>query len=470
MIFTDPGTYNPGNPDPSYIFALAPDGAASVLIAFPEAGVSERRRGRGRRIDRSGTNPTPATSRRRRPDGTIEDLGRMPGDNPVLDGMKVGADGRLYVTDLVADGIHVLAPDGKVLDFIPTGGAPTNIAFDGETLWVTNAGVLAASTEPSTAGTIQRLRIPGGGAPTYKGVIRGSAHMSERDAFPGLSYKGMTCFVTGGGSGIGLETALTFADLGGDVAVLDRTPGAAAATAGRIESLGRRALAIEGDAGDENDGCRRFRRRPAQQLGPVDVAVACAGVLGEGGPVFTTSVADFEQVMGVNVRGSFLLVREAAKQMRPRRSGAIVLLSSLDGTMAEHGMFSYCVSKGALLNMARAAALDLARDGVRVNCVCPSVTRTPLLEGRLAQIPNGDEVLRAYAERHPLGRVLTPRDIAAAIAFIASPIATGITGVALPVDAGIGATWDNFRDPAWFSQLLTDGRCQSSADRPPSTR
>ena len=81
--------------------------------------------------------------------------------------------------------------------------------------------------------------------------------------------------------------------------------------------------------------------------------------------------------------------------------------------------------------------------------MCPSVTKTPLLDGRLATIPNGDEVLRAYAERHPLGRVLTPRDIASAIAYIASPIATGITGVALPVDAEIGATWDNYRDPPW---------------------
>ena len=156
--------------------------------------------------------------------------------------------------------------------------------------------------------------------------------------------------------------------------------------------------------------------------------------------------------MGVNVRGSFLLVREAAKQMRPRRSGAIVLLSSLDGLQAEPGMFSYCVSKGALLNLARAAALDLARDSIRVNSVCPSVTKTPLLDGRLATIPNGDEVLRAYAERHPLGRVLTPRDIASAIAYLASPVATGITGIALPVDAGIGATWDNFRDPPWVNR------------------
>jgi NAD(P)-dependent dehydrogenase (short-subunit alcohol dehydrogenase family) len=275
--------------------------------------------------------------------------------------------------------------------------------------------------------------------------------MSERTTFPGLSFRGKTAFVTGGGSGIGLETALTLADLGADVALLDWTPGAAAETAKRIEKLGRRALAFEGDEGDEKTVVDAFAATQ-QKLGPVDVAVACAGVLGDGGPVFETPLADFERVMGVNVRGSFLLVREAARQMRPRRAGAIVLLSSLDGLQAEHGMFSYCTSKGALLNLARAAALDLARDQVTVNCVCPSVTRTPLLEGRLATIPNGEAVLRSYAERHPLGRVLTPRDIASAIAFVASPLATGITGAALPVDAGIGATWDNYRDPPWISR------------------
>ncbi|MGD0722856.1 MAG: SDR family oxidoreductase [Roseiarcus sp.] len=279
--------------------------------------------------------------------------------------------------------------------------------------------------------------------------------MNGRAPFGGLSFEGGTAFVTGGGSGIGLETALTFADLGARVAVLDWTPGAAAATAERVEAMGRRAIAFEGDAGDEKTVVEAFEAT-RRRLGDVDAAVACAGVLGEGGPVFETSMADFERVMGVNVRGSFLLVREAARQMRPRRSGAIVLLSSLDGLQAEHGMFSYCTSKGALLNLARAAALDLARDRVRVNCVCPSVTRTPLLEGRLAALPNGEDVLRSYAERHPLGRVLTPADIAAAIAFIASSAAAGITGVALPVDAGIGATWDNFRDPPWIRASRID--------------
>lgn len=274
--------------------------------------------------------------------------------------------------------------------------------------------------------------------------------MSERDRFPGLSFAGKTAFVTGGASGIGLETVLTLADLGANVAILDWTPGAAEATAERVRKIGRKALAFQGDAGDEKTVVDAFARTKAE-LGPVDVAVACAGILG-GGPVFECSVEQFEEVMGVNVRGSFLVVREASKQMRPRKSGAIVLLSSLDGLQAEHGMFAYCTSKGALLNLARAAALDLARDNVRVNCVCPSVTKTPLLDGRLATLPNGDEILASYASRHPLGRVLSPRDIASAIAFVSSPIATGITGAAIPVDAGIGATWDNYKDPPWIGR------------------
>ncbi|MEP7240224.1 MAG: SDR family NAD(P)-dependent oxidoreductase [Devosia sp.] len=274
--------------------------------------------------------------------------------------------------------------------------------------------------------------------------------MSARDSFPGLSHKGRIAFVTGGGSGIGRETALTLADLGADVAILDWTKGAADDTAAEIRRIGRRALAFTGDTGDEKTVVDAFATTRAE-LGEVDVAVACAGILGDGGPVFQNSVADFDKVMRVNVTGAFLVVREAAKGMRKRRSGAIVVLSSLDGLQAEHGMFSYCVSKGALLNLARAAALDLARDNVTVNAVCPSVTYTPLLEGRLAQIPTGKQVLASYAERHPLGRVLTSRDIASAIAYVTSPIASGITGAAIPVDAGIGATWDNFRDPPWIT-------------------
>lgn len=170
LVFSDPGTYNPKAPDPSYIHRLSPDGSARVLVAFPKPvfpnGVTAEPDG-SLAWDESYTGRVG----RIRPSGRIEDLGRLPGDNPIPDGLKVGADGRLYVTDMVAKGIHMLAPDGRPDGFITCAVAPTNCVFDGETLWVTDAGILAISAEPSNEGRIWRLRVPGGGAPTYKGRI-----------------------------------------------------------------------------------------------------------------------------------------------------------------------------------------------------------------------------------------------------------------------------------------------------------
>jgi gluconolactonase len=174
LIFTDPGTYNPAAPDPSYIFALAPDGTASVVVAFPEPVFPN-----GIAVEADGSivwdESYTGHVRRLRPHGAMEDLGRLPGENPIPDGLKIGADGRLYVTDIVAGGIHVLAADGRVEQFIPCGTATTNCVFACETLWVTNAGVLATGTEPSFAGTLCCLHVPGGGAPTHWGTIGQSA-------------------------------------------------------------------------------------------------------------------------------------------------------------------------------------------------------------------------------------------------------------------------------------------------------
>lgn len=274
--------------------------------------------------------------------------------------------------------------------------------------------------------------------------------MAERMPFPGMDMSGSVALITGGGSGIGLETVLTLADLGADVAIFDIAPGAAGTAAALVRAAGRRAVAIEGDTACEADVRRAFEVARTG-LGDIDIAVACAGILGDFQAIDTTTVEQFDRVIGVNVRGSFLVIREAVPQMRRRGHGAIIVLSSLDGLQAEPGMASYCTSKGALLNLARAAALDLARERITVNAVCPSVTFTPLLEARLATLPDGDAVLAAFAAKHPLGRVLTPRDVAATIAFLVSPLATGITGAAVPVDAGKGAAWDNYATPPWLT-------------------
>ncbi len=172
LVFSDPGTYNPQAPDPSYIHRLRPDGTAEVVIAFERPVFPN---GVAAEPDGSIVWDESYTGRvgRIRPDGRIEDLGRLPGENPVPDGLKVGSDGRLYVTDIVAGGIHVLAPDGRPEGFFRCGVATTNCVFDGETLWVTAAGVLAVSAEPSAAGQVWRVHVPGGGGGVWRGRIGG---------------------------------------------------------------------------------------------------------------------------------------------------------------------------------------------------------------------------------------------------------------------------------------------------------
>jgi gluconolactonase len=170
LIFTDPGTYNPTNPDPTYIHALAPDGTAKVVVAFPEPVFPN-----GLVVESDGSvvwgESYTVHVRRRRPDGAIEDLGRLPGNNPTPDGMKISADERLFVIDIAAGGIRVLTRDGKVEEFVAVGKAPTNCCFDGDTLWVTDAGVLADSTEPSSAGQLWRVYVPRGGPKSHLGYI-----------------------------------------------------------------------------------------------------------------------------------------------------------------------------------------------------------------------------------------------------------------------------------------------------------
>ncbi len=174
LIFTEPGTYDPANPDPSYIMAIDPDGRAGVLVDFDEPVFPN-----GVAVEADGsvvwTESYTGRVARLRPDGGREDLGRLPGVRPIPDGLKVAADGRLYVTDIAADGIHILKPDGAHDGFFVCGKATTNCVFAGESLWVTNAGVLATGTEASFGGSLSMVRVPGGGGPVYRGRIAGGS-------------------------------------------------------------------------------------------------------------------------------------------------------------------------------------------------------------------------------------------------------------------------------------------------------
>ena len=171
LYFTDPGTYNPADPDPSYIFALHPDGRAEVVVEFPEPVFPN-----GLAVQDDGAivwdeSYTGRVRRTRGARGALEDLGRLPGENPIPDGMKIGADGRLYVTDLVAGGIHVLSPDGVAEELIKVGAAPTNCLFAGDSLIVTDAGRLADSAEASFNGSLWRIPLGRAGQPVARGAI-----------------------------------------------------------------------------------------------------------------------------------------------------------------------------------------------------------------------------------------------------------------------------------------------------------
>ncbi len=171
LYFTDPGTYNPADPGPNYIFALDPDGSGHVVIAFPTPVFPN-----GLVVEADGSlvwdeSYTGHVRRLRKGSTEIEDLGKLPGANPIPDGMKIGSDGRLYVTDVTGGGIHVVQPDGTVDEFIPCGSAATNCAFGGNDLYVTDSGVPADSADPSFGGALWRIGLGQSGQPLHPGRI-----------------------------------------------------------------------------------------------------------------------------------------------------------------------------------------------------------------------------------------------------------------------------------------------------------
>jgi NAD(P)-dependent dehydrogenase (short-subunit alcohol dehydrogenase family) len=262
---------------------------------------------------------------------------------------------------------------------------------------------------------------------------------------------GSVAFVTGGGSGIGRATALLLARRGARVAIFDIDAKSAEDVAAEIGAAGGTAIAIGGDTSSEIDVAAALARSAAE-LGDCDVAVTAAAILNDFAGVDAIPAEEFDRVIAVNLRGPDLVIKHAVPQMRRAGHGVVICIASVDGYSGEIGLAAYCASKGGVLNLVRAASLDLAREGIRVNAVCPSVTDTPLLRNRIAGLPNREEILAERVERHPLGRLLRPEDTAGAVGWLVSPDAAGVTGAAIPVDAGVSAGWEAYHTPAWLAR------------------
>ncbi|MCS7068905.1 MAG: SDR family oxidoreductase [Meiothermus sp.] len=246
-----------------------------------------------------------------------------------------------------------------------------------------------------------------------------------------MDFQGQVVVVTGGASGMGEASARAFARAGAQVVIVDRNEAQARLVATE--------LGAEVQVGDVSDSafCNTVVEETVRRYGRLDVLVNAAGIIVRASGEHTTD-EQWNRIMGVNVSGTFFMCRAAIRAMKPQGSGAIVNFGSIWGDLGAAGVAAYCASKGAVHNLTRALALDHAKDGIRINAVCPGEVNTPMLQSERKE-PVTPELLQRLADTVPMGRLADPAEIAQVVLFLASSKASYMTGSLVLVDAGFAA-------------------------------
>jgi NAD(P)-dependent dehydrogenase (short-subunit alcohol dehydrogenase family) len=243
--------------------------------------------------------------------------------------------------------------------------------------------------------------------------------------------------ITGAASGIGLACAEAFAEAGYRVALVDRDGDRLALIeAAGLGSRGEPPLTVVADLA-EAAASERAVAAAVERFGRLDAVVASAGI-NLVKPVERTTEAELDRLLAVNVKALVHLARAALAPLAAAR-GSLTVIASKAGLVPVPNAPVYVATKGAAVQLARALAIDWAASGIRVNALCPGNVDTPMLSGALAAAPDPEAARAALAASVPLGRLCTPAECAAAALFLASPAASFVTGVALPVDGGFTA-------------------------------
>jgi NAD(P)-dependent dehydrogenase (short-subunit alcohol dehydrogenase family) len=244
-------------------------------------------------------------------------------------------------------------------------------------------------------------------------------------------FGGRAALVTGGGSGIGRASALGFAERGASVTVVDIQAEQAAETVKLIEAAGGRARWVECDVTDPV-AVETTINDAAAAYGRLDFAHNNAGVSGQFALTADCPEKEWDRVIAINLKSVFLSMKYELPHLL-ERGGAIVNSSSGAGLIGFAGLPAYVASKHGVVGLTKAAALEYAARGVRINAICPGSTRTPMLESFMGGDPHMEKMM---ASASPLARLATPDEIAAAVMWLCSDAASFVIGVALPVDGG----------------------------------
>ncbi len=241
--------------------------------------------------------------------------------------------------------------------------------------------------------------------------------------------KGKVAIITGAGSGIGRESALLFAQEGAKVVVADYVSEAGQKTARQIRESGGEAIFMKTDVSKPNQA-ERVVKKTVQRYGRLDILYNNAGILGEAAFVGDSTEENWDQVIGINLKGIFLCSKYAVREMIKTGGGVIISTASAMGLVGFPGNAAYNSSKGGVIQFTKTMALEYASSNIRVNCICPGMVDTSLIESF------DERFTEWFVNRTPMGRRGRPQEIAQAALYLASDRSSFVTGTALVIDGG----------------------------------